>query len=563
MGKKSVNFSRIYRHAGRYFEIIEAIGGHGFAELLKKSKLTKYLKFREKSVFPKFESKIYEYKYYERIRMILEKLGPTFIKFGQILSTRPDLIPPELVYELEKLQDAVPPFQDQKAIGLIEKELKKNINELFSEFDATPIASASISQVYKAVLFDGKKVAVKVQKPDITKTIQVDLEIMLLIAETFDKHIPFIKTYNLPGIIKEFDKSIWKELDFSIEMGNMEKFKSIFHGSKEIYIPACYRNLSTKRIMTMEFIDGVKVSEIDELLNNQISLKTIAKNGVDAILKQIFIHGYFHADLHSGNIMVLPDNVITFLDYGIVGKFTKKSQDILVSILLGVADKDPERTAKSILDISGKQTGVDINSFELQVSDLIDKHFSLSLDKLDLVEVFKDIHKLFSNNNLVMPENFYLLLKTLAMAQAFGIKLDPDINISERIEPFARKLLNRKFNPKLRMREFYNLTNDLWQLLTVLPSEIKDILKILKKGNIKIEIQHNGFDDMLKTHERISNRISFSLVLASIIIGSALVIRTGIPPLWNGIPIIGLAGFVSAVILGFWLLISIMKHGKM
>lgn len=563
MAKGSAHISRIYRHTGRYCEIIEVIWRYGFAEIIIQSKFPKYLKYRGKSIFPKIDSKIYEYSYFERIRMVLEKLGPTFIKFGQILSSRPDLIPPELIYELEKLQDAVPPFSEAKALNLVEKELKKTINELFMHFEVSPLATASISQVHKAVLFNGKKVVVKIQKPDITKTIEVDLEIISFIAEAVDRHIPYLKAFNLRGIVREFEKAIWKELDFSIEAGNMEKFKIMFQNSKDIYIPICYRNLSTKKILTMEFIDGIKVSEADELLKSNISLKRIAKNGVDAILKQIFVDGYFHADLHSGNIMVLPGNVISFIDFGIVGKFTRKSQDILVSILLGVSDKDPEKVAKSIIDIARGPAGIEINDFELQVSNLIDKHFSLSLNKLNLIEIFKDIHKLFADNNLIMPENFYLLLKTLAMAQAFGIKLDPDINISERIEPFARKLLKRKYNPKLKMREFYTLSNDLWELLRVLPLEIKDILKVIKRGNAKIEIQHNGFDEMLKTHERISNRVSFSLVLASIIIGSALVVQSEIPPLWNNIPIIGLAGFVGAVFLGFWLLISIMKHGKM
>jgi len=563
LSKKSVNLSKIYRHTGRYLEIIEVIWKHGFAEIIKQSKLPKYLKFRGKSIFPKIDSGVYEYTYYERIRLILEKLGPTFIKFGQILSSRPDLIPPELLYELEKLQDAAPPFPEKKALDLVEKELKRDIKKIFKDFEVTPFAVASISQVHKAVLFDGKNVVVKIQKPDITKTIEVDLEIMLFIAETVNRHIPYLKAFNLPGIVREFEKAIWKELDFSIEAGNMEKFKDIFKNSKDIYIPSCYRNFSTKKILTMEFIDGIKVSETEELLKSNISLKEIAKNGVDAILKQIFIYGYFHADLHSGNIIILPGNVISFIDYGIVAKFTKRSQDLLVSILLGVADKDAERVARLILEISRGHSGIEINDFELEVSELIDKHVSLSLNKLNLIDVFKDTHKLFADNNLVMPENFYLLLKTLAMAQAFGVKLDPDINISERIDPFARKLLKRKFSPKLKIREFYDLSNDLWELFTVLPSEIKNILKVFKRGNVKIEIQHNGFDEMLKTHERISNRVSFSLVLASMIIGSAFVVQSGIPPLWNGIPIIGLAGFIGAVFLGFWLLISIMKHGKM
>ncbi|HQO10083.1 MAG TPA: AarF/ABC1/UbiB kinase family protein [Clostridiales bacterium] len=563
MLEKINSMNKIYRHTNRYVEIIEVIGTHGFAEIIKRSKLPGNIRLRRIHFLPSINSDIYKFTYSERIRMILGKLGPTFIKFGQILSSRPDIFPAELIIELEKLQDSVPPFSEDKALAIVEKELNKPVRGLFKDFDLTPLASASISQVHKAILFSGEEVVVKIQKPDIAKIIEIDLEIMLFIANTIDKYVSELKPYNLPGIVREFEKAIWKELDFTIEASNMERFKTIFLNSNEIHIPKCYRKLSTSKILTIEFIDGIKVSEIDKLNKNNVSLKTIASNGIDAILKQIFEDGYFHADLHPGNIMVLPGNVISFIDFGIVGKFSKRSQELLVSGLIAISDRNIERTAKTILEFSEGGKDIDSDNFELQVEEIFDKHFVSKLEKLDLIEIFKDVHKLFSVNRLVMPENFYLLLKTLAMAQSFGLKLDPDLNIIEHMKPFAKKFINRNMNLEYKAKEIYGLSNDIWDLVKVLPYESTEILKILKKGKIKIEIQHTGFENMLTTHERLSNRLAYSLVLASLVIGSALVIQSGIPPFWNGMPIIGLAGFVSAVFLGFWLLISIMKHGKM
>ena len=563
MIKKIGVINKIYRHANRYFEIIEVIASHGFAEIVSNSKLTSYINFGKRIVLRKKVIDVEKYTVHERIRMILEKLGPTFIKFGQVMSNRSDLIPQELIHELEKLQDSVAPFSDEEAKQLIEQELKDPIEKLFAEFQMTPLAAASISQVHKAVLFDESEVIVKVQRPNIINKIEIDLEIMLHIAMMAEKHIPDMKAFSLVSIVEEFDKAIRQELDFTVEAAHIERFGSDFQKDRNIYVPKCYQELSTKTVLTMEFIDGIKISDIEELKNKGRSLVAIANNGVDAILKQIFEHGFFHADPHPGNIFILEDNIIAFIDFGMMGILSKQTQESFASIIIGIVNKDIQKVTRSLLKLSPNSSEIDISKLEIQVEELIDKHFYQSLQNLDMVTVLNDMLALFIENKLKMPSNFYLLTRAIVLAQAFGTKLDPDFNISEHIKRYTKKLFRERFNPKTIAKEVYSFGNDFWDLLLNFPSEIQDIIIKVKQGKLKIDIEHKGFDNMMTTHERISNKIAFSVVLASIVIGSSLIILSGIPPLFYDIPVIGLLGFLGAVFLGFWLLISIMKHGKM
>jgi ubiquinone biosynthesis protein len=555
--------NKIYRHANRYLEIVNVIASHGFSDIVSNSKLTNYINFGKRIVLRKKVIDVEKYSVYERVRMILEKLGPTFIKFGQVMSNRSDLIPQELILELEKLQDSVPPFPGEEAKQLIEQELKDPIEKLFAKFEITPLAGASISQVHRAVLFDKSEVIVKVQRPNIIKKIKIDLEIMLHIAMMAEKHIPDMKAFNLISIVEEFNKAIKQELDFTIEAAHMERFAADFHKDSNIYVPKCNQELSTKTILTMEFMDGIKVANIKELEKNGLSLKKIAINGVDAILKQIFEHGFFHADPHPGNIFILENNVIAFIDFGMMGILSKKTQESFASIILGVVNKDIQKVTRSLLKLSPNSNDVEISELEISVSELVDKHFYKSLQNLDMVTILNDLLSLFIANNLKMPSNFYLLTRALVLAQAFGTRLDPDFNISEHLKHYTKKMLRERFNPKTIAKEIYSFGNDFWELLLNFPAEIQDIILKVKQGKLKIDIEHKGFESMMITHERISNKIAFSVVLASIVIGSSVLILPGIPPLIYGVSIIGLLGFLGAVILGFWLLISIMKHGKM
>jgi len=552
-----------YRHINRYREIIVVLVKHGFGDLITRTHLEKYVDLGKKVLLRKGGKEITSLSRWERMRMALEELGPTFVKAGQLMSSRPDLLPHELIVELEKLQDSVPPFSGEEAERLVEQELGKPISDLFYEFTDTPIASASIAQVHEAVLQGGEKVAVKVQRPRIEQIIEVDLEIMLHLATLMEKHLQGMDILNPAGIVNEFERSIRKEIDFTIEATHIERFGNNFRRVQTIHVPKVYRNYTTRKILTMEFIDGIKVSNLDALLKSGNDPKTIASRGTDLVLKQVFEHGFFHADPHAGNIMVLDNNIICFIDFGMMGRPLPKQGEYLSSIIVGIVNRDAKRITKTFLQLSNSRRIENIDQLEYQVDELVDQYSYLPLKDINMGQLLNEVIKLYVAYKLKMPPNLYLLVKALVSIEGVGRVLDPDFNMVKHMEPFAKKLLKARLSPRRLAKDTYLATTEFSLLLRDLPSEIRDIIEQIKVGQFKIEFEHKGLEPSLRKSDQISNRIAFAIVLASLVIGSSLIVLSGIPPTWNGIPIIGIIGFLGAGIMGFWLLISILRHGRM
>ncbi len=557
--------SRTYRHIKRYRKIITVLIKHGFGDLVNETNLYKYIDLGKKFIPWKTDKKTEYLSRWERIRKVLEELGPTFIKFGQIMSNRPDLLPKELIYELEKLQDSVPQFSGEDAQKLVEEELGKPISEIFMKFEISPIASASISQVHRAELIDGEgeEVAVKIQRPGIEHIIEVDLEIMLHFATLIEKYIKGMDILSPINVIKEFEKSIKKEIDFTIEATNIDRFGRNFQDDMTIYVPKVYRDYSTKKILTMEYIDGIKVSNIDTILKSDSDPKVIGSRSADLIIKQIFEHGFFHADPHPGNILILNNNTICFLDFGMMGICPPKHKEYLSSIIVGFVKKDASIITKALMKFTYTDKIKEIDQLEYQISELIEQYSYIPLKDLDMGDCLNKLIKLILEYKLKMPPDIYLLLKALITIEGVGRKLDPDFNAVKHVEPFAKKLLKERMSPIKLLKDIHLSLIEFAILLRDFPSEIREIITKIKHGELNVKFEHKGLEPMLKTHSQISNRISFAIVLASLIIGSSLIILSGIPPKWNDIPIVGIIGFFGGGIMGFWLLISILRHGKM
>ena len=554
---------KTYRHTQRYLEILRVLSRYGFYDLIAQSGFDLLGPLGKKISLKRPEDSVLKLSRWERMRLALEELGPTYIKFGQILSTRGDLVPVGLVEELQKLQDKVPPFPGEEAVGWIEKELGRPLGELFEDFSAEPIAAASMAQVHEATTIDGDHVAVKVQRPGIRRMIDTDLEIMHQLAVSLAKHVPDLGHADLVNIVNEFDQSIHRELSFSTEASSIERFGNNLRSDPTVYVPHCYRKYSTGKVLTMEFIEGTKISEVERFEEIDLDPKLIAQRGIDLELKQIFEYGFFHADPHPGNLLVLPGNVICFLDFGMMGTLTRSTRELIITMVVGAINRDYDKITRNALKICETTGEVNMRRLELQVTELVDLYFHQSLENIDMRELFAYLVDFFPQNNLVMPADLFALGRALVLLQGDGELLDPEFNIANQVAPYFKKLVRRRFRPEQYVKEMAVSSEEMLRLVGEMPYEIRELMEKAREGRLKINMEHQGLDNMSARHERIFNRITVSITLAAIILGSSILVLAKVPPMWHDIPVIGLVGFLGATILGFWLLLSIIRHGKL
>jgi len=554
---------RTYRHVKRYRQILSVLFKYGFGELVDRLNIEQYLEIGIQIVSRKRREKILTLSRAERVKMVLEELGPTFIKMGQILSTRPDLLPADIIQELVKLQDDVPPFPFSEVKRIVESELRTPLHELFEDFDEHPVAAASIGQVHRACIAEGEPVAVKVQRPNVSRAIEIDLEIILHLATLMEKHLEGWAIHRPTRIVDELARTLEKELDYGIEASHMERFARQFATDPTVYVPKVYRQATTTRVLSMEYIDGIKPANVGRLEKEGLDPNEVARRGADLIMKQIFVHGFFHADPHSGNIFILPNNVICYLDFGMMGRISRPSRENFVDLVTAIIRRDETRATSALLKLTYSDKERDRYSLERDVAEFMDQHFYRPLKELDVGKLLRQLLETTAKHGLRIPPDLFLMLKALGTVEALGRELDPEFDITERAAPFVRRIHLARFSPQRLTRELVDSGTEFIDLLRVIPAELRTILEQAKQGKIRIEFEHRGLEPMLVTHERISNRLAFAIVLASLIIGSSLIVLSGIPPKWNEIPVIGLAGFVVAGAMGFWLLISILRRGRM
>ncbi len=554
---------RTYRHVQRYRHIITILFRYGFGDVIDKLKIEQYLEIGWQMVSRKRREKIESLSRAVRVRLALEDLGPTFIKMGQILSTRPDLLPGEFIQELPKLQDDVPAFSLSEIQEIVVKELHKPVGQIFTHFDEQPLAAASIGQVHKARTFGGQDVVVKVQRPGIQNTIQVDLEIMLHLADLMEKHLEGWDIQKPSKIVEEFAQTLEKELDYSLEAAYMERFARQFENEPTVHVPKIFHEASTSRVLTMECITGVKISDIERLDQEGFDRSKIARRGFDLILKQIFEHGFFHADPHPGNIFVLPDNILCYIDFGMMGRIDLKTREDFADLILNIAQRNEVKTTDALLRLLVFEDEPDYHSLAGDVADFMDQHCYRPLKEVELGKLLNQLLEITSKHRLSIPPNLFLMIKALSTVEGIGRALDSDFDVIGQAGPFVRKIQLNRFNPRRIARDMTDSGTDLFQLLKEVPGEVREILGMVKKGKIKIEFEHKGLEPMYSNNDRISNRLSFAIVLASLVIGSALIVLSDIPPKWYGIPVIGLSGFLLAGMMGFWLLVSIMRRGRL
>ena len=556
------NIGRTYRHVQRYRHILTVLFKYGFGDLVDVLKIEQYLEIGFQMVSRKRREKIEKLSRAERVRMAMEELGPTFIKMGQILSTRPDLLPVDFIRELPKLQDDVPSFSFSEVRTIIEKEIHKPLEDQFSFFDEKPLAAASIGQVHKARTLGGDEVVVKIQRPGIRRTIEVDLEIMHHIAGLMEKHLDGWDLQHPTKIVEEFARTIEKELDYSLEAAFMERFARQFAGESAVHVPMVYREATTDRILTMEYLQGVKPSDLEKLKKEGLDPVIIARRGFDLIMKQIFVYGFFHADPHPGNIFILPDNIIAYIDFGMMGRINMESRENFADLILSIVQRDEKKAADAILKLTVCDEMSDHTSIEADVSEFMELHCYRPLKEVEIGKLLHQLLDLTTRHRLNVPPDLFLMIKALSTVEGLGRTLDPEFDVTGQAAPFVRRLQFNRFSPYRIAKDMAGSGAEAFRLMKEVPGEVRAILRLIKQGKVKIEFEHRGLQPMLTTHDKISNRLAFAIVLAALIIGSALIVLSDIPPKWHEIPVIGLIGFLFAGIMGFWLLISFLRSGR-
>lgn len=555
----------LYNHLPRYREILSILFKYGFADVLRLVALQHLLRIEDATIRTHPDDAILSKPLPERLRLALEELGPTFIKFGQILSSRRDLITDDYFIELSKLQSGVPPFSGKEARAIVEAELEHPMHLLFSEFDETPIGSASIAQVHKAVLRDGIPVAVKVQRPDIEKTIALDVAILQDLARFVEKHVPESAGLNPTGVVEEFTETLQRELDFENEATNAERFAEQFEGNDAIRVPKIYRDHSTSKVLTMDFLVGLPITDTEALRKQGTDPEQLAVTMTGLIYEQIFEHGFFHGDPHPGNMAVLQDSKIVLFDYGMMGKFTPQMRESIALLVSGLAEKNHTQTTRSILDLSEEGIARDQMLLQSEVEKFAEQNLNRPLRDISLGAVLNSLLDLLRDNHLRMKPAFYLGIKALAQVEAIGRALDPELNFIILGEPYATRVLVGKFGAGRVGTILKGVAVELLDFLRDFPGDFRQLYQSIRRGKINIPLEHKidpkGFEPLRATLDSIANRLANAILTASVLICSSIVLLAAVPPHVGHVSVPGAVGLLFGAYMCLRLVFSIWKHG--
>jgi ubiquinone biosynthesis protein len=501
----------------------------------------------------------------ERIRRVLEDLGPTFVKLGQLASTRSDLLPEPIIAELVKLQDSVPPFSAETARSIVEQELDQPLDEIFEKFENTPIAAASIGQVHRAVLHGGQSVAVKIQRPGVTRTMNRDLEILQDLSSLAERKLDWAKQYGLTRMVAEFSRSLLAELDYAQEGRNAERIAAQQPEQAKVAIPAIYWDFSSARVLTMEYVEGITLNRREELLERGIKLKKIAQQLVEMMLDQIFIHGFFHADPHPGNVMLLDNGKLALIDFGMVGRLSEEMKDSLSALVIALMRRNTDSMVRAILRLGVIPENADRAALRDDMDRLRESYYDIPFNQVSIGKALNDLFAVARKHRLVIPPDLAMLGKTMLTLEGVVANLDPSFSIVQMAEPFGRQLVKQRFSGSRVQRKLLGGVADLAESLVELPAQVRQLSALLGSGKLKVEVGLPELKNLEHKFSRVGNRLSFSIVLlafsiimAGLIIGSSL---RGEPSLLWDFPTVEI-GSVIALLMVVWLLLSIFKSGR-
>ena len=541
---------QIYRNANRWREILSILSKYGLAGWLGRFDFSvgkKLLKDRNGEAIAKQPAEVC-------IRLAIEELGPTFIKLGQIMSTRPDVVGSELASELEKLQVNVPADTFEQVAATVFDEFGTSLDSMFEEFSEEPVASASIGQVHKAVLHTGEVVAVKVQHQDIHHRVNVDLDIFMGLAQLAEK-IPEFESYRPTTMAAEFQRALRRELDFVRESRHIEEFGQAFEDNEAVLIPKVYPALCGERVLVMQWLDGLCLADGQKVRQANFDLGEIAQTGAEMYLEMIFNYGVYHADPHPGNLLLAEGGKLGLLDFGMVGRIDSALREDFEDLLLAIVEQDAERLAAVVTRVAAVPVGTDETGLTLDLTDYVSHYANQTVENFDLASAVTEMFELMRRYDIVLPSQIALILKVLVMLEGTAQRLQPDFCLMELLEPYQKKIVARRLSPTRQLRKARRMAYEMQQLAEVLPRRVRDILQQMQSGRFDVHLDHRGLEPSV-------NRMVLGLLTSALFLGSVQLVTHHVWPLWD-VSVPGAVGILMSVGLGLRLLIAINKSGHL
>lgn len=549
---------RLLRNLGRSREIAAVLLKFGFGDVLARLGVHSVWRRWRRWVSRRPTVELPQLTVYERVRLSLEALGPTFIKFGQVMSTRPDLIPPAMIAELQKLQEGVPPFPSADAIRLVEQEIERSVHEAFAKFDPEPLAAGSLAQVHRAWHHDGTPLAIKIRRPNVVRDVERDLSLMQELAVLLERHIPESRVFDPTGLVSHFARTVRRELNFAREGRTMQEFARLFRRDSSLYVAKVYPELTTEAVLTMEFVDGLRV---DEPYNPDLwpcQPADVAIRGARIFMKMSFEYGVFHGDPHPGNLRIRPDGAICLLDYGMVGMLDDETREHLVDLFVAVAQQDVDTLVRVVLELGQPFREVDRPLLKVDMRDFIANYYGVELERIHVGHMLSDFVSILGQHGIRCPGSLTLLIRALVTLEGIGRLLDPSFNLAGHLQPFVEQLVEERYRPGAMADRLIRETRALAVMAREIPGHATTVLRRIAENDLQIQLDHKGLDHFTVELERSSNRLVVGVVMASLILASALLMRSGTDPLWLTVPI-----FAVSSLLGIWLIYGIFRSGRL
>jgi ubiquinone biosynthesis protein len=556
------NLRNRYRSFVRYNQILRVFVRYGFEQMVSYMISSDRYRLIRRLIPSTTKKNAQKYTKWEKMRLVCEELGPTFIKFGQLLSNRSDLLPNDLIIQLERLQDNVPPLPGEIAKTVVETELKGNVNEIFAWFEIEAFASASMAQVHKATLKTGERIVLKIQRPGIRKIILGDIKVMYALASIFEKRIPTLKNFDPIGLVRHFEESILKELDFIHESVNVQRFaQNVMDDPTErtTHTLKVYKPYTTSKVLALEYAQGIKISDVSQLEAKGYDCKEIARKLSLSYIKQVFEHGFFHADPHPGNILVMNDGNVCFLDFGMMGSIMNRDIEMFGYLFISVKSNDVKGIIKALQKMSDVTVVKDLRALEFAINDFVHSYSYSGYHENEMSTILMELKDVIVGHGLKVPSHFFLLARSMVTIEGVIHHLDPDLDLLELARPYLIKSFKKEFNPLKWGKKIVSGLYELGAYMEEFPGDLKNAIRKINNGQVKVDLTHKGIDPMVHTINRVARQVVLALIFAGLAVGSTLFIIYDVRPHWGTVSAFGVVGLILAAYIGTRILSDLRK----